>query len=312
MAFVDPSAGPEDSLDFQKDWKTFLNDEGEGAELEREALKGEGPPRRCSAGRTAGILAGSARGDARRLLGPSHGGARDGSASSSVPEEVYEVALGRGISVVTPNKSFAAGPASVYEGALAAAARWVPPSDAAAGGPPPPRPLYLGEATVGAGLPVISTLRDLLATGDRVKKIEGVFSGSLSFIFNTLFVGGGGGVAQQQSSPPLSLASVVRRAKELGYTEPDPRDDLAGVDVARKAVILARAPPLQGRCRTEEAADPLLPLSSSSPTFPSAPWSPRTSLTAPRSTSRPFLNGLESDDGGVGEEIAKAKSKGKF
>lgn len=83
------------------------------------------------------------------------------------------------------------------------------------------------EATVGAGLPVISTLRDLLQTGDEIIEIEGIFSGTLSYIFNTF-------------SQDMPFSEVVKQAKEQGFTEPDPRDDLSGMDVARKLVILAR------------------------------------------------------------------------
>ena len=83
------------------------------------------------------------------------------------------------------------------------------------------------EATVGAGLPVISTLRMLLDTGDRVTGIEGAFSGTLGFLMSEL-----------EAGKPFGAA--VREAKGRGWTEPDPRDDLGGVDVARKALILAR------------------------------------------------------------------------
>ncbi len=80
---------------------------------------------------------------------------------------------------------------------------------------------------VGATLPVIATLKDMIANGDKIEKIEGVFSGTLSFIFNTL----------KESD---SFSEVVRLAKEKGYTEPDPRDDLRGLDMARKLLILVR------------------------------------------------------------------------
>ena len=86
---------------------------------------------------------------------------------------------------------------------------------------------YLYEATVGAGLPVIQTLRDLRETGDEIRRIEGMFSGTLAYLFNTW-----------DGSQPFS--DVVKQAKSLGYTEPDPRDDLSGMDVARKLIILAR------------------------------------------------------------------------
>jgi homoserine dehydrogenase len=83
------------------------------------------------------------------------------------------------------------------------------------------------ECTVGAGLPVITTLRYLLDTGDRVTKIEGCLSGTLGYLCTELEKG-------------ISYSTAVARAKELGYTEPDPRDDLSGKDVARKTLILAR------------------------------------------------------------------------
>lgn len=83
------------------------------------------------------------------------------------------------------------------------------------------------EATCGAGLPVISTLRTLLDTGDQVKEITGALSGTFGAIFSTVATG-------------TAFSQAVLQAKELGYTEPDPRDDLSGLDVARKALILAR------------------------------------------------------------------------
>jgi aspartokinase/homoserine dehydrogenase 1 len=86
---------------------------------------------------------------------------------------------------------------------------------------------YLYEATVGAGLPVIQTLRDLRETGDEIRRIEGIFSGTLAYLFNVW-----------DGSTPFS--TIVRDAKAKGYTEPDPRDDLSGIDFARKIVILGR------------------------------------------------------------------------
>jgi aspartokinase/homoserine dehydrogenase 1 len=86
---------------------------------------------------------------------------------------------------------------------------------------------YLYETTVCAGLPVISTLRDLAVSGDRVRRIEAVLSGTLSYIFNNF-------------DGSKSFSELVREAKAKGYTEPDPRDDLNAMDAARKALILAR------------------------------------------------------------------------
>jgi len=86
---------------------------------------------------------------------------------------------------------------------------------------------FLYEANVGAGLPIIDTVKNLVMTGDRVLRAEGILSGSMSYILGLL----GEGVA---------LSEAVGRAKESGFTEPDPRDDLSGMDVARKLLILAR------------------------------------------------------------------------
>ena len=86
---------------------------------------------------------------------------------------------------------------------------------------------YLYEATVGAGLPIIQTLRDLRETGDEIRRIEGMLSGTLSYLFS----------AWDGTAP---FSTVVREAKASGFTEPDPRDDLSGMDVARKLIILGR------------------------------------------------------------------------
>lgn len=83
------------------------------------------------------------------------------------------------------------------------------------------------ETTVGAGLPVLRPIGDLLATGDRVQRIEGVLSGTLSYLFARIMAGS-------------SFSDAVREAHRLGFTEPDPRDDLSGLDVARKLLILGR------------------------------------------------------------------------
>ena len=89
------------------------------------------------------------------------------------------------------------------------------------------RKYFLYEANVGAGLPIMSTLRDLIASGDEVAKVEGIFSGTLSYLFNTF-------------DDTIPFSALVRQAHALGLTEPDPRDDLSGQDVARKLLILAR------------------------------------------------------------------------
>ncbi len=86
---------------------------------------------------------------------------------------------------------------------------------------------FLYEANVGAGLPIINTINDLVMSGDRIVKIEAVLSGTLNFIFNTL-------------SAEIPLSKTIQLAKEKGYSEPDPRIDLSGVDVVRKLLILSR------------------------------------------------------------------------
>ncbi len=121
--------------------------------------------------------------------------------------------LSRGIHVITPNKKAFSGSYADYQ-AL---------QDAADTG----SAHYFYETTVGAALPVISTLCDLIYTGDEVRSIRGIFSGTLAYLFNVY-----------DGSVPFS--EIVRVAKESGYTEPDPRDDLSGMDVARKLTILAR------------------------------------------------------------------------
>jgi len=88
-------------------------------------------------------------------------------------------------------------------------------------------PRYLYETTVGAGLPILQTLHNLVETGDRVHRIEGILSGTLSYLFNAF-------------DGSQTFSSILHQAKEAGFTEPDPRDDLSGMDVARKVVILAR------------------------------------------------------------------------
>ena len=121
--------------------------------------------------------------------------------------------LAAGIHVVTPNKKAGSGALAYYtrlhEARRAGAAH------------------FLYQATVGAGLPVVTTLRDLLATGDEIDSIEGIFSGTLAYLFNA-YDGG------------VSFSRIVQEARQRGFTEPDPRDDLSGMDVARKLIILGR------------------------------------------------------------------------
>ncbi|KAG9313491.1 homoserine dehydrogenase-domain-containing protein [Chiua virens] len=140
--------------------------------------------------------------------------------ASEVVAETYPRFLDAGVHVVTPNKKAFSGRLELYKQILGAGTG--------------PRGMFYNEATVGAGLPIISTVKDLVYTGDQVKKIEGVFSGTLSYIFNEYSKGEEGGP---------SFSSIVQVAKANGYTEPHPGDDLNGADVARKLTILSRMIP---------------------------------------------------------------------
>jgi aspartokinase/homoserine dehydrogenase 1 len=136
----------------------------------------------------------------------------DCSASGAVAEH-YPAWLAAGIHVITPNKQAGAGPLERYRAIRAATVAGVS--------------RFRYEATVGAGLPVISTLRDLLDTGDELHAVEGIFSGTLAWLFN-------------RYDGQIPFSTLLHEALAQGYTEPDPRDDLSGTDVARKLVILAR------------------------------------------------------------------------
>jgi aspartokinase/homoserine dehydrogenase 1 len=121
--------------------------------------------------------------------------------------------LERGIHVITPNKKAFSGPYAYYTELLQKSKLG--------------STHYLYETTVGAALPIISTLKDLTSTGDEIRSLGGIFSGTLAYLFNVY-----------DGTKPFS--EIVREAKESGFTEPDPREDLSGMDVARKLTILAR------------------------------------------------------------------------
>lgn len=165
----------------------------------KEAVEGGGLDGRTILGRALGVLSGSAV-----LV--------DATAEEGMAD-LYVEALAAGFHVVSCNKKPLAGPLADYHRVKETARR--------------KRRFWLYEVTVGAGLPVIGTLRDLLDAGDRLESIEGCFSGTLNFLCAGLDAGG-------------KFSEVLARARELGYTEPDPREDLGGTDVARKALILAR------------------------------------------------------------------------
>jgi aspartokinase/homoserine dehydrogenase 1 len=138
---------------------------------------------------------------------------------------------------------------------------------------------FFFEANVGAGLPIVSTLRDLIASGDEIVRIEGILSGTLSYLFNTF-----------DGTVPFS--ALVRDAHRMGYTEPDPREDLSGQDVARKLLILARQIGLKMDL-DEVRVDSLVPRA----------------LARGAYTSR-FLTAFERYDGEMAERVRRAAARG--
>ena len=136
----------------------------------------------------------------------------DNTASEKISDE-YEKYLETNIGVITCNKIACADRYNKYLNLKNLSRKYGSP--------------FLFETNVGAGLPVIDTLNNLVDSGDRILKIQAVLSGSLNFIFNNF-------------KKPDTFHEIVIKAKEEGYTEPDPKIDLSGVDVARKILILAR------------------------------------------------------------------------
>lgn len=136
----------------------------------------------------------------------------DNTANVEVAESYLPI-LKQSISVVTPNKIACTQGIEKYQELKATSLRY--------------RSKFLFETNVGAGLPVINTLNDLMKSGDEVVKIEAVLSGSLNFIFNHF-------------NAEAKFSDIVKQAQVEGYTEPDPREDLSGVDVMRKILILIR------------------------------------------------------------------------
>lgn len=151
--------------------------------------------------------------------------------------EAYPLFLSRGISIITPNKKAFSGSYKLWQNIFVTAA--------SVGS------MVYHESSVGAGMPIISTLKDLVDTGDEITRIEGVFSGTMSFLFNSFApIDGTGG----------KWSAEVKKAKELGYTEPDPRDDLNGLDVARKLTILGRLAGLPIESPTSFPVQSLIPM----------------------------------------------------
>ena len=127
--------------------------------------------------------------------------------------DAYPEFIDANLHIITPNKRANALPWKLYSSLMEQMSRR--------------QKHFFYEANVGAGLPIMSTLRDLIASGDEIVKIEGILSGTLSYLFNSF-----------DGSTPFS--ALVKEAHRVGFTEPDPRDDLSGQDVARKLLILAR------------------------------------------------------------------------
>lgn len=145
----------------------------------------------------------------------------DCTASESIVK-YYERILDMGVSIVTPNKKANSSSFEQYKKLKSLAFK---------------RGIkYLYETNVGASLPIISTLNDLILCGDKISRIETIISGTISFILNSF-------------DGSKKFSEIVREAKEKGYTEPDPREDLNGLDVARKLLILAREMGLECEAR---------------------------------------------------------------
>jgi aspartokinase/homoserine dehydrogenase 1 len=140
-----------------------------------------------------------------------HGVIIDCTANKAISQQ-YQYFLSKGLHVITPNKHANAEDLAYYKKIKEITRNHL---------------YYFYEATVCAGLPVITTLQDLIKTGDEIESVEGVVSGTLSYIFNEMAKG-------------RTFSDVVIEAKARGFTEPDPREDLSGMDVARKIICLAR------------------------------------------------------------------------
>eukprot|EP00980_Cylindrotheca_fusiformis_P000675 scaffold167_cov110-Cylindrotheca_fusiformis.AAC.3 len=187
--------------------------------------------------------------------------------ASGTVQEYYKHWLERGISIVAANKGIFAGPESKYQELIKAAAK-------------NGHCRLLHETTVGAGLPVLGTLSSLKASSHTIKTVEGILSGTLAFVLGQL-VGG-----------KATLSQAVKDAQALGYTEPDPRDDLNGMDVARKAVILARLAGIQGIELDSMSIESLVP-------------EPLRDCSVDE-----FMTKLEQFDSAMAERVASVEAKG--
>ncbi len=138
--------------------------------------------------------------------------------ANSVVAAIYNQVIAKSIAVVACNKIAASSPFKNYQNLKSLSKEYNTP--------------FLFETNVGAGLPIIGTLNDLIKSGDTINKMQAVLSGTLNFVFNNY-------------NGTATFASVVKQAQAEGYTEPDPRLDLGGTDVMRKIMILARESGIQ-------------------------------------------------------------------
>ncbi|XDT06900.1 Homoserine dehydrogenase, NAD binding domain [Nakaseomyces glabratus] len=155
--------------------------------------------------------------------------------SSAAIASFYPTFVENGISIATPNKKAFSSDLATWDSLFSGK---------------PTNGLVYHEATVGAGLPILGFLREIIQTGDEIEKIEGIFSGTLSYIFNEF---------STTTTNDVKFSDVVKVAKQLGYTEPDPRDDLNGLDVARKVTIVARISGVKVESPTSFPVQSLIP-----------------------------------------------------
>ncbi len=179
--------------------------------------------------------------------------------------DAYPAFIDANLHIITPNKRANALPWKQYSALMDRLARR--------------QKHFFYEANVGAGLPIMSTLRDLIASGDEILRIEGILSGTLSYLFNTF-----------DGTTPFS--ALVKEAHRVGFTEPDPRDDLSGQDVARKLLILAREIGLKMELH-EVKVDSLVPRALRAMKF-----------------SGKFFTDLARYDGDIAERVARARGRG--